>query len=77
MAKFPPLGLMKIATAHRILGDDVCFVKGKSRGHRDIPLDTRSLLMRHTQQSQMNGGFKRQIISRVAWALLIASWGLG
>lgn len=40
MAKFPPLGLMKIATAHRILGDDVCFVKGKSRGHRDKPWKT-------------------------------------
>ena len=26
--KYPPMGLMKISTYHKILGDEVCFVKG-------------------------------------------------
>ena len=28
--KYPPLGLMKIATAHKLMGDEVVFCKGKS-----------------------------------------------
>ena len=33
--KYPPLGLMKIATAHRLLGDDIQFVKGMDKDLRD------------------------------------------
>lgn len=33
--KFPPLGLMKIATYHRLLGDHVVFVKGESPEHKE------------------------------------------
>ena len=35
--KYPPIGLMKIATYHRILGDDVQFFKGDLK---DLTLDT-------------------------------------
>src|SRR5580704_16788510 len=34
--KYPPIGLMKIATYHRILGDDIRFFKGDLR---DLILD--------------------------------------
>ena len=33
--KFPPLGLMKIATYHVLLGDEVSFYKGKNTQLRD------------------------------------------
>lgn len=32
--KYPPLGLMKIASYHRLLGDHVVFVKGESSEHQ-------------------------------------------
>lgn len=36
---FPPLGLMKIATAHRLQGDDVVFFKGNNPALRDKKWD--------------------------------------
>lgn len=33
--KFPPLGLMKIATAHRLVGDEVTFCRGKNPNLRE------------------------------------------
>jgi hypothetical protein len=34
-SKFPPLGLMKIATAHRLLNDDISFIRGKDNSKGD------------------------------------------
>lgn len=37
--KYPPLGLMKIASYHRLMGDYVSFVKGESSSDRDKKWD--------------------------------------
>ena len=37
--KYPPLGLMKIASYHRLRGDHVIFVKGESTEHREKTWD--------------------------------------
>lgn len=37
--KYPPLGLMKIASYHRLCGDHVVFVKGMDREKRDARWD--------------------------------------
>lgn len=38
--KYPPLGLMKIATAHKLQGDEICFHRGTSVKLRDQRWDT-------------------------------------
>ena len=39
-ARYPPLGLLKIATYHRLLGDEVYFVRGLTQAQ--IPVQRRS-----------------------------------
>ena len=39
--KYPPMGLMKISTYHKTLGDEVRFVKGIDRHLGDLGVDVR------------------------------------
>ena len=37
--KYPPLGLMKISSYHKLAGDEVHFVKGRIASHREANWD--------------------------------------